>query len=97
MPETPKGTTGKSTETFAPQGAGMIIPFESISDPGTYICNWSGHLLRIPEDAVAPGRSPTINMVGNGPLYVTKLSQDPFIPRTKAKILASNYDLQVDF
>ena len=75
----------------------MTIEFGSISDPGTYICNWSGHLLRVPEDGVAAGRSPLINLVGNEPLFVTKISADPFIPRTKARILASNIDLHVNF
>ncbi len=34
---------------FATQ-CGTSIPFESIQEPGAYICTWSGHLLRIPED-----------------------------------------------
>ncbi len=73
------------------------VAFDSIADPGTYVCNWSGHLLRIPEDGVTPGRSPVINMIGNEPLFVTKISDDPFIPRTKARILASNFDVHVNF
>ena len=44
--------------------AGTTIPFESIQEPGCYICNWSGHLLRVPEDGVAAGRSPLISIVG---------------------------------
>ena len=73
------------------------VAFDGISDPGTYVCNWSGHLLRIPEDGVTPGRSPVINMIGNEPLLVTKISDDPYITRTKAKIVASNFDVHVNF
>ena len=73
------------------------VAFDAISDPGTYVCNWSGHLLRIPEDGVTPGRSPVINMIGNEPLLVTKISDDPYITRTKAKIVASNFDVHVNF
>jgi hypothetical protein len=73
------------------------IPFQSINEPGCYICNWSGHLLRVPEDGVAPGRSPLVNIIGNEPLFVTKLSTDPYIPVTKARLLASNLDVWVNF
>jgi hypothetical protein len=76
---------------------GTTIPFESIQEPGCYICNWSGHLLRVPEDGVAAGRSPLISIVGGEPLFVTKLSENPFITLTKAKMIASNLDCSVNF
>ena len=78
-------------------GIGTTIPFESINDPGCYICNWSGHLLRVPEDGVARGRSPLINMIGHEALFVTKVSDDPYIPLTKAKMVASNLDCAINF
>ena len=73
------------------------VPFEAINEPGCYVCNWSGHLLRVPEDGVAPGRSPLINVIGPEPLYVTKISDNPYIPLTKARMVASNYDINVNF
>ena len=78
-------------------GPGTKVPFDSVSQPGCYICNWTGHLMRIPPDGVAPGRSPLLNMIGREPLYVTKLTDDPYIPVTKARMLASNYDIAVNF
>ena len=79
------------------QNAGVKLPFDQINEPGCYICNWSGHLLRVPEDGIAPGRSPLINFVGREPLYVTKLSDNPYIPVTKARMYASNWDVAVNF
>ena len=76
---------------------GKTLPWDSINEPGAYICNWSGHLMRVPEDGVTPGRSPMINFVGPEPLYVTKISDNPYITVTKARILASNWDLSVNF
>ena len=73
------------------------IPFDAISDPGAYICNWSGHLLRIPEDGVASGRGPVLSIVGAEPLFVTRISDNPFITITKAKLLAANWDVDVNF
>ena len=77
--------------------AATTVPFEELQEPGCYICNWSGHLLRVPEDGVAPGRSPLISMVAWEPLYVTKISDNPFITITKAKMIASNLDCHVNF
>jgi len=84
-----------SYQNCAPVGGRM--PFEAINEPGCYICNWSGHLLRVPEDGVAPGRSPLINVIGPEQLFVTKISDNPFITLTKAKMIASNLDINVNF
>ena len=83
--------------TYRTATVGTTIPFDGINEAGAYICNWSGHLLRVPEDGVTPGRSPMINIVGTEPLTVTKISDNPFITLTKAKLLASNWDLNVNF
>jgi hypothetical protein len=76
---------------------GACIPFDQINEPGAYICGWSGHLVRVPHDGIAPGRSPLINFVGREPMFVTKISCDPFVTLTKARLLASNFDLNVAF
>ncbi len=88
-----KNTFGYETSA----SCGTTIPFEAIQEPGCYVCNWSGHLLRVPEDGVAAGRSPLISIVGGEPLFVTKLSDNPFLPLTKAKMIASNLDCAVNF
>ena len=87
------GTSHNGTD----ENCGQTLPWSSISEPGCYICNWSGHLLRVPEDGIAPGRSPLIDIVGREPLFVTKISNNPFVPVTKAKLLASNADVNVNF
>jgi hypothetical protein len=93
--------TSETTQTYneyhTNSSAGTTWPFDAISEPGTYICQWNGYLVRVPEDAVSPGRSPKINMIGKGPLMVTKISDNPYVPLTKAKLLASNFDLNVNF
>ncbi len=78
------------------QGARQM-PFESLDEPGTYFCNWSGHLIRVPEDGVQKGRSPVIEIVGKEPVLVTKLSDDPFLPLTKARMIAADLDHAVNF
>ena len=97
MSNATKTPTHGSTHTDTCTGFGTTITFSRINEPGCYICNWSGHLLRVPEDGVTPGHSPLINLVGPEPLFVTKISDNPFIPVTKAKMLACNFDLHVTF
>jgi hypothetical protein len=75
----------------------LTVPFDQINEPGAYVCNWSGHLLRVPEDGVTPGRSPLMSIVGPQALFVTKISEDPYISITKARLLASNCDVNVNF
>lgn len=86
----------KHTE-YENKNVGMQVPYDNINEPGTYICNWSGHMLRVPEDAIKPGRSPLMNICGNEPLFVTKISDDPYVAISKARMLAANCDLMVNF
>ncbi len=87
-------TTGEWQSSCCP---GTQIPFDSLNDCGCYVCNWSGHLMRVPPDGIAPGRSPLINICGIEPLFVTKICNDPYVPVTKARLLAANYDVAVNF
>lgn len=90
-------TTVKLSKEFESRMIGAQIPFESVQEPGAYLSNWSGHLIRVPEDGVKAGRSPLIEILGKEPFIVTKLSDDPYITLTKARMLAANLDLQVNF
>ncbi len=89
--------TTMNTQTYNTTFPATTIPWDNINEPGTYVCNWSGHLLRVPEDGVTPGRSPMVNIIGHEPLYVTKISNDPYMPLTKARLVASNFDICVNF
>jgi hypothetical protein len=73
------------------------VPFEEITEPGCYLSNWTGHLIRVPEDAVKAGRSPVLEILGKEPMIVTKISDDPFMTLTKARMIAADLDLAVNF
>ena len=90
-------TTQTNNQNYYTNCPVTTVPWDNINEPGTYVCNWSGHLLRIPEDGVTPGRSPMLNIIGCEPLFVTKICDDPYIPVTKARLLASNFDIMVNF
>ena len=75
----------------------MTCEFDQVDSPGTYIENRRGILLRIPTDSLIPGRSPAIEVISDEPWLVTKISEDPFLPLTKARMIAADLDLQVHF
>lgn len=90
-------TTASTTQFSRETGFGAVMPFNAICEPGCYIANWTGHLLRVPSDVIGNGGAPMLNIVGAEQLFVTKLSCDPFIPVTKARMLACSCDLNVNF
>lgn len=73
------------------------IPFDTIQDPGTYVCNWNGFLLRVPRGALGPQSGRCINIVGSEPLFVTKISADPDLPVSRARQIASGFNLRISF
>ena len=71
---------------------GTCVPFDAICETGCYISNWSGELLRVTPDGLT-----AINTAGSKPLFATKISHNPQITITKARLLAANYDLPANF
>lgn len=93
MPVTKKTeTAAKASEMFPISG-----PFERISQPGCFVFNRTGDLVRVPEDALVEGRSPTIDIVSKEPWMLTKISNDPYVPLRAARALAADMDLHVNF
>jgi len=73
------------------------IPFGEIHDPGAYVNNYTGSLFRIPEEALVKGHSPVMEIVSlTGPI-VTKVCDDPWVPISKARLLAADADIQINF
>ena len=75
---------------------GISGPFKKIGLPGCFVLQ-TGDLLRVPEDALAAGRSPTLDIVSNQPWTVTKISADPYLPVSAARAIAADMDLRINF
>jgi hypothetical protein len=74
---------------------GVSVPMDSIRTSGAYVCNWNGHLLRVPEQALVPDG--VINIIGPEPLFVTKISDDPDLPLGRARQTAASLNLLTSF
>lgn len=79
------------------KGSVEKIPFESVRDPGAYLCHWSGHLLRVPREVAAAGRSARMSIVSSETLLVTRISDDPEVPAGRARALANEVGLKAAF
>jgi hypothetical protein len=84
------------TAHFSP-GSGATEAFGEISIPGCYVLNRTGDLLRIPDDALAPGRSPVLDIVSKNEWVVTRISDNPYLTLSKARSVAADMDLVVNF
>ncbi len=95
---TTKRTTGFTQSEPRNYGRKTItVSFNDISEPGTYYVHTTGWLYRIPPDMLAPGHSPFMNICGNDDCFVTKVSDDPWLPVGKAREICSNWDFAVNF
>ena len=65
------------------------IAFDQISEPGTYVCNWNGHLLQIPINCFV-GNVLSCTISADEPLFVTKISDNPQVNVNEARELAFN-------
>lgn len=76
---------------------GAQLPINSIWEQGAYVCNWDGNLVRVPENFQAGFGSPFFNVVSKEPLFVTKISEDPYVSISQARKVAANLDVPVNF
>jgi hypothetical protein len=70
-------TTATATPTGTSTEIGTKIAFEDITQPGAYICNATGHLLRISETWDADAMSAWFEWTGDEPFWFTSVSSDP--------------------
>ena len=75
----------------------ITVPFNEITEPGCYYCHWTGWLYRVPDDGLAAGHSPYLNICSYEECFVTKISEDPWVPVGKAREICANWDFAVNF
>ncbi len=94
-----KRTTSYTPQTERPQYTrrNVTVPFNEINEEGTYYFHPTGWLYRVPADSISLGHSPMMNICSLEECYVTKVSDDPWIPLNKAREICSNWDFSVNF
>ena len=70
-----------------PMGLGFeTLPFSRIDKPGVYIAETSGLVFRIREEALSPGSSPLLHIVGDE--TVVRVSENPRLTSVEIEDLA---------
>ena len=89
--------TGSSQTGRGTKSVGVSLPLDALQEPGTYVCNWSGHLLRVPEADRGINRFSATGGRRAASWTVTRISADPRISRHEAKSLADGLGLSTSF
>lgn len=92
-----KPTCTLSLERTRPVSRNVTAPFNQVTESGTYYCHNTGWLYRIPDDNLVLGHSPVLHICSLDDCMLTKISEDPWIPVTKAREVCCNWDLAVNF
>ena len=80
------------TSDFGARSTGPTYLLEDAKEPGAYVCHWNGQLVRV-ADAPPEMQKPSEEQSQ----YLTRISEDPFVPISKARSLAANLDLDITF
>jgi hypothetical protein len=91
------GSLASQVESATSQGQHFTIPFNEITQSGAYYNHTTGWLYRVPGEGLALGHSPVMNILSSDENFVTKISDDPYIPVSKARQICSNMDFAVNF
>ena len=84
-------------EMVRPQAVCEHIEFSALNEPGAYVQHNSGNLLRLPDSALSMDHTPLMELVSKTPCLLTKISDDPWVAIGRARLLAADADLQVNF
>lgn len=68
-----------------------------ITEPGAYVTKETGDLIRVPPAGGSDGEDELFDKSSRQPLLVAKVSDNPFIPITKARFAAAALDIEVSF
>jgi hypothetical protein len=78
--------------TFTPQ------KWDTVKEPGSYVCNETGRLLRVPAAAIKDRHHPVVEFLGpKGPVPVTRLSSDPQLGIAELRKLSERAKVEVQF
>ena len=86
----PEGAVGQPTSL-------PLFSFHDIETPGAYLELETGRLFRIQPNALMPGHSPLISISCTEAWRYAKVSDDPNIPISKARVIAADTDLVPNF
>jgi len=91
--------TGKQHQhDLTPHRAPMrVTGWENIREPGFYVSSQSGKGYRITSEALIPGASPAIGVIGAEREMFVRLSADPYLTLSAARLISADNDVECGF
>ncbi len=71
--------------------------WNDIDTPGCYLLVESGELVRIPQEALAPGHSPLVTITSTKDMRVARISENPAEAISTLRSIAADNDYYVNF
>ena len=91
------GSLASPVDISTSQSQHFTVPLNEITQAGAYYNHNTGWLYRVPSEGLALGHSPVMNILSGDECFVTKISDDPWVPVGKARQICSNMDFAVNF
>ena len=73
------------------------IDFNEINEPGTYVFERTGTLIRVGRESLKQGHSPGLTMSNTEGIPCVRIWPDDTVPIEKARHIAANNGLPVEF
>ena len=99
MPAGTPATAAVPASAAAPTGAPIATKtWNNVNQPGSYVCNDTGLLLRVPATGLKDGVAPVIDFLGpQGPVKVTRISDNPSLPIADLRTLSISAQIKPQF
>ena len=79
------------------RGSFPELGWQDVNEPGAYVEKHTGHLYRIPKEALVEGSSPMIRKESLDGAKLVRISSNPFITTFEARMLACEQNVQPNF
>lgn len=79
------------------QATHEVVGWTNIEYPGFYVNRNTGQGFRITRELLIPGASPALSFLGAENERFVRISEDPYLPVTAAKMLCADNDISPSF
>ncbi len=91
-------TTKQHQQDVTPHRAPVrVTGWENIREPGFYVSSQTGKGYRITQESLIPGASPAIGVTGAEREMFTRLSNDPYLTLSAARLISADNDVECSF
>lgn len=84
-------------EGWRPPNLPICARLDEVTEPGAFISKGMGDLVRIVQRGVLQEGEELLRKHDDEPVHIMRISNDPFIPISQARLAAANLDIAINF